>query len=213
MDDVATAIANNTVELPVGTLQGTQQAYQIGANSQLLGVNQLSKVIVAYRNGAPVRIRDLGRVVEGSDAPLQVDWVNNHIGEMIGIWRQPGSNTLQLVDRVKAMLPRLQAGIPPSIKLIMVSDRSLSISASFNDVKLTLAFTIFLVVMVIFIVGGGNCTERGKEQQTRDTFHQNPTRSESRGAVKPRSNLTGDSVQRGQSCPPTFRVNPHVVER
>jgi multidrug efflux pump subunit AcrB len=151
MDDVATAIANNTVELPVGTLQGTQQAYQIGANSQLLGVNQLSKVIVAYRNGAPVRIRDLGRVVEGSDAPLQVDWVNNHIGEMIGIWRQPGSNTLQLVDRVKAMLPRLQAGIPPSIKLIMVSDRSLSISASFNDVKLTLAFTIFLVVMVIFI--------------------------------------------------------------
>src|ERR1700730_2532149 len=151
IDDVATAISNNTVELPVGTLQGLQQAWQIGANSQLLRVNELSKVIVAYRNGAPVRIRDLGRVVEGSDAPLQVDWVNNHIGEMIGIWRHPGSNTLQLVDRVKAMLPRLQAGIPPSIKLIMVSDRSLSISASFNDVKLTLAFTIVLVVMVIFI--------------------------------------------------------------
>ncbi|HEX4708642.1 MAG TPA: efflux RND transporter permease subunit, partial [Candidatus Udaeobacter sp.] len=151
MDDVAAAISDNTVELPVGTLQGSQQAWQIGANSQLLQVNQLSKVIVAYRNGAPVRIRDLGRVVEGSDAPLQLDWVNNHAGEMIGIWRQPGSNTLQLVDRVKAMLPRLQAGIPPSIKLIMVSDRSLSISASFNDVKLTLVFTIALVVMVIFI--------------------------------------------------------------
>jgi hydrophobe/amphiphile efflux-1 (HAE1) family protein len=151
MDDVATAISNNTVELPVGTLQGSQQAWQIGANSQLLQVNQLSKVIVAYRNGAPVRIRDLGRVVEGSDAPLQLDWVNNHVGEMVGIWRQPGSNTLQLVDRVKGMLPRLQAGIPPSIKLIMVSDRSLSISASFNDVKLTLIFTIVLVVMVIFI--------------------------------------------------------------
>jgi multidrug efflux pump subunit AcrB len=90
MDDVATAISNNTVELPVGTLQGSQQAWQIGANSQLLQVNQLSKVIVAYRNGAPVRIRDLGRVVEGSDAPLQLDWVNNHVGEMVGIWRQPG---------------------------------------------------------------------------------------------------------------------------
>jgi multidrug efflux pump subunit AcrB len=151
MDDVATAVGNNTVELPVGTLQGRQQAWQIGANSQLLQVNQLRKVIVAYRNGAPVRIRDVGRVVEGSDVPLQVDWVNNHIGEMIGIWRQPGSNTLQLVDRVKAMLPRLQAGMPPSINLIMVSDRSLSISASFNDVKLTLIFTIVLVVMVIFI--------------------------------------------------------------
>jgi multidrug efflux pump subunit AcrB len=94
MDDVATAVSNNTVELPVGTLQGSQQAWQIGANSQLLQVNQLSKVIVAYRNGAPVRIRDLGRVVEGSDAPLQLDWVNNNVGEMIGIWRQPGSNTL-----------------------------------------------------------------------------------------------------------------------
>jgi multidrug efflux pump subunit AcrB len=148
MDDVATAVGNNTVELPVGTLQGRRQAWQIGANSQLLQVSQLSKVIVAYRNGAPVRIRDLGRVVEGSDVPLQVDWVNDHTGEMIGIWRQPGSNTLQLVDRIKALLPRLQAGIPPSIKLTMVSDRSLSISASFNDVKLTLIFTIVLVVMV-----------------------------------------------------------------
>jgi multidrug efflux pump subunit AcrB len=107
IDDVATAIGNNTVELPVGTLQGRQQAWQIGANSQLLQVNQLSKVIVAYRNGAPVRIRDLGRVVEGSDAPLQVDWVNNHLGEMIGIWRQPGSNTLQLVGTVKLAESRL----------------------------------------------------------------------------------------------------------
>ena len=151
MDDVATAVGNNTVELPVGTLQGRQQAWQIGANSQLLQVNQLGKVIVAYRNGAPVRIRDVGRVVIESDAPLQVDWVNDHIGEMIGIWRQPGSNTLQLVDRIKAMLPRLQAGIPRSIKLTMVSDRSLSISASFNDVKLTLIFTVILVVLVIFV--------------------------------------------------------------
>jgi hydrophobe/amphiphile efflux-1 (HAE1) family protein len=151
MDDVATAVGNNTVELPVGTLQGRQQAWQIGANSQLLQVNQLGKVIVAYRNGAPVRIRDVGRVVIGSDAPLQVDWVNDHIGEMIGIWRQPGSNTLQLVDRIKAMLPRLQAGIPRSIKLTMVSDRSLSISASFNDVKLTLILTVILVVLVIFV--------------------------------------------------------------
>jgi hydrophobe/amphiphile efflux-1 (HAE1) family protein len=150
MDDVATAISNNTVEQPVGTLQGTQQAYQIGANSQLLQVDALSKVIVAYRNGAPVRIRDVGRVVDGSDAPLQLDWVNNHIGEMIGIWRQPGSNTLQLVDRIKAMLPRLEAGIPPSVKLIAVSDRSLSISASIADVQLTLCFTVILVVLVIF---------------------------------------------------------------
>jgi multidrug efflux pump subunit AcrB len=88
MDDVATAISNNTVEQPVGTLQGTQQAYQIGANSQLPQVDALSKVIIAYRDGAPVRISDVGRVVDGSDAPLQLDWVNNHIGEMIAISRR-----------------------------------------------------------------------------------------------------------------------------
>jgi hydrophobe/amphiphile efflux-1 (HAE1) family protein len=150
LDDVATAIGNNTVELPVGALQGHQQAYQIGANSQLLKVNQLSGVIVAYRNGAPVRIGDIGRVVVGSDVPLQLDWVNNHIGEMIGIWRQPGSNTLQLVNRIKAMLPQLETGIPPAVKLIVVSDRSLSISASVRDVQVTLGFTIVLVVIVIF---------------------------------------------------------------
>ncbi|MBV8776619.1 MAG: efflux RND transporter permease subunit, partial [Alphaproteobacteria bacterium] len=150
IDDVASAISSNTVQQPIGTLQGPQQAYQIGANSQLLQVSQLAQVIVAYHNGNPVRIADIGRVVDGSDQPLQLDWVNNHIGEMIGIWRQPGSNTLELVNRIKKMLPTLQAGIPPAIKLIMVSDRSLSISASFADVKKTLGFTIVLVVAVIF---------------------------------------------------------------
>jgi hydrophobe/amphiphile efflux-1 (HAE1) family protein len=151
LDDVNNAISNATVEQPIGTLQGPQQAYQIGANSQLLQVGQLAKVIVAYKNGHPVRIGDIGRVVDGSDSPLQLDWVDNHIGEMIGIWRQPGSNTLALVNRIKQMLPELQAGIPPSVKLTMVSDRSLSISASFTDVKMTLGFTIVLVVLVIFI--------------------------------------------------------------
>ena len=151
IDDVATAVTNSTVELPLGTLQGQQQAYQIGANSQLVQPSALGQVIVAYRNGAPVRVNDIGRVVDGSDVPLQLDWVNNHIGEMIGIWRQPGSNTLQLVQQVKAMLPQLRAGIPPSIELSIVSDRSLSISASFTDVQRTLGFTIVLVILVIFI--------------------------------------------------------------
>ena len=151
MDDVANSLSANTVELPLGSLQGAQQSYQIGANGQLLDPNALGQVIVAYRNGAPVRVNDIGRVVDGSDSPLQLDWVNNHIGEMIGIWRQPGSNTLQLVDQIKKMLPSLQAGIPPGVNLIMVSDRSLSIWASFTDVQVTLCFTILLVVLVIFL--------------------------------------------------------------
>src|SRR5205085_7446144 len=99
LDDVATAVTNNTVEAPVGALQGTQQSYQLGANSQLLKTDELSRVI----NGAPVRVNDVGRVVDGSDSPLQLTWVNNDIGEMIGIWRQPGSNTLELVDQIKRM--------------------------------------------------------------------------------------------------------------
>ena len=151
MDDVATAVGNNTVELPVGTLQGRQQAWHIGANSQLLQVNQLGKVIVAYRNGAPVRIRDVGRVVMKSDAPLQVDWVNDHIGEMIGIWRPARVEHASAGGPDKGDAAAPQAGIPRSIKLTMVSDRSLSISASFNDVKLTLIFTVILVVLVIFV--------------------------------------------------------------
>jgi len=128
VDDVATALTNNTLESPLGALQGPQQAYQINANSQLVQPSALAQVIVAYRNGAPVRVSDIGRVVDGSDVPLQLDWVNNHIGEMIGIWRQPGSNTLELVGKIKA-------GIPPSIKLVVVSDRSISVAASFADVK------------------------------------------------------------------------------
>ena len=88
--DVASAISGNTVEQPVGALQGAEQAYQIGANSQLLQVDQLGKVIVAYRNGAPVRVSDIGRVVDGTDVPLQLDWVNNHIGEMIGMLAPAG---------------------------------------------------------------------------------------------------------------------------
>jgi hydrophobe/amphiphile efflux-1 (HAE1) family protein len=151
IDDVETAIANNTVEQPVGALQGADQSYQIGANGQLLRTDALGRVIVAYRNGAPVRINDIGRVVVGSDVPLQLDWVNNHPGEMIGIWRQLGSNTLDVVDSVKKMLPQFEAGMPPSIKVSVVSDRSLSISASFRDVKLTLIFTVVLVVLVIFL--------------------------------------------------------------
>jgi hydrophobe/amphiphile efflux-1 (HAE1) family protein len=151
VDDVATAIAGSTVEQPVGALQGRRQAYQIGANGQLFQTDELSRVIVVYRNGAPVRIGDLGRVVVGSDVPLQLDLVNNHVGEMIGIWRQQGSNTLDVVEGVKRMLPTLQTGMPPSIKLITVSDRSVSISASFADVKLTLMFTVTLVVLVIFV--------------------------------------------------------------
>jgi hydrophobe/amphiphile efflux-1 (HAE1) family protein len=151
LDDVANAVTNNTANLPVGSLQGQRQSYQIGANGQIFSPQAIAKSVVVYRNGAPVRIGDIAKVVSGVESPLQAAWVGAEPGEMIGIWRQPGANTIALVDQIKALLPTLQAGIPPSVKLSIVSDRSTSIRQSFADVKLTLMGTLVLVIMVIFV--------------------------------------------------------------
>jgi hydrophobe/amphiphile efflux-1 (HAE1) family protein len=151
LDEVAAAITSNTANLPVGTLQGPQQSYQIGANGQLFSPQAIAKSVVVYRNGAPVRVGDVAKVTGGVESPLQAAWVAGQRGEMIGIWRQPGANTIELVDQIRAQLPQLQAAIPPSVKLSIVSDRSTSIRQSFSDVKLTLIGTIILVVVMIFI--------------------------------------------------------------
>ena len=151
LDEVAAAITSNTADLPVGTLQGPRQSYQIGANGQLFSPQAIAKSVVVYRNGAPVRVGDIAKVTGGVESPLQAAWVAGQRGEMIGIWRQPGANTIQLVDQIRAQLPQLQAAIPPSVKLSIVSDRSTSIRQSFSDVKLTLIGTIILVVVMIFI--------------------------------------------------------------
>jgi hydrophobe/amphiphile efflux-1 (HAE1) family protein len=151
LDEVAAAITSNTANLPVGTLQGPQQSYQIGANGQLFSPQAIAKSVVVYRNGAPVRVGDVAKVTGGVESPLQAAWVAGQRGEMIGIWRQPGANTIDLVDQIRAQLPQLQAAIPPSVKLSIVSDRSTSIRQSFSDVKVTLIGTIILVVVMIFI--------------------------------------------------------------
>jgi hydrophobe/amphiphile efflux-1 (HAE1) family protein len=151
LDDIATAVAGNSADLPVGTLEGPQKSYQIGTNGQLFSAEDIGRAVVTYRNGAPVRLQDVAQVVTGSDSPFQASWVGKERGEMIGIWRQPGANTVQLVDQIKAALPQLQTAIPPSVKLSIISDRSISIRESFTDVKLTLLAAIVLVVIVIFI--------------------------------------------------------------
>ena len=151
LDDVAAAVTRNSADLPVGTLQGPQQSYQIGANGQLFSPKAIAKSVVVYRNGAPVRIGDIAKVISGVESPLQASWVGDQSGELIGIWRQPGANTIDLVDQIKAKLPTLQAGMPPSVKLTIISDRSTSIRESFTDIKLTLMGTIVLVIVVIFV--------------------------------------------------------------
>ena len=150
LDDIATAIATSTADLPVGSLQGPQQSVQIGTNGQLFNAQDIGRVVVAYRNGAPVRLGDIASVTSGSESPLQASWVGTERGEMIGIWRQPGANTIELVDRIKAALPNLQASIPPSVNVSIISDRSVSIRQSFADVQITLLGAILLVVLVIF---------------------------------------------------------------
>jgi hydrophobe/amphiphile efflux-1 (HAE1) family protein len=150
-NQVASAISGATTEQALGTLQGPQQVDQIGANGQIFSPGVLGNVIVAYKNGAPVRIKDLGKVFIGASTPLQLAWVDNHLGEMIGIWREAGANTLQVVDEIKSELPRLQASIPRAIHLTVVNDRSLTIRASISDVELTLGLTVILVVLVTFV--------------------------------------------------------------
>jgi hydrophobe/amphiphile efflux-1 (HAE1) family protein len=150
-NQVASAISSATVEQPLGTLQGTQQAYQIGANGQIFSPGVLGNVIVAYKHGAPVRVKDLGKVFIGASTPLQLAWVNNNLGEMVAIWREAGTNTLQVVDAIKGALPRLQASIPRAVNLTVVNDRSVTIRASISDVELTLGVTIILVVLVTFV--------------------------------------------------------------
>jgi len=151
LDEIAAAVSTSTALLPVGTLQGPVQSVQIGTNGQLFNAEDIGRVIVAYRNGAPVRLDDIARVVTGAENPFQASWVGHERGEMIGIWRQPGVNTIDLVDRIMAELPSLQAGIPPGVKVTVISDRSASILQSFADVKITLLGAIVLVVLVIFV--------------------------------------------------------------
>jgi hydrophobe/amphiphile efflux-1 (HAE1) family protein len=151
LDDVAAAITNTTANLPVGTLQGPNQSYQVATNGQLFLPEQIGKSIIAFRNGAPVRVSDVAKVIAGTDNPFLGSWVGATRGEMIGIWRQPGANTTELVDQIKAKLPEISAGIPPAIHISVVSDRSVSIRDSFKDVKITLAGTIVLVIAVIFV--------------------------------------------------------------
>ena len=149
-DDVTTALSNNTLEQPLGTLQGPAQAYQLNANGQLFEPDQLNNIVVAYRNGSPIRISQIGDVIVGAENPLIASWVNHDRGLIISVQRQPDSNTIEVVDAIKKLLPTLQASIPPSVQFFMISDRSQTIRESVSDVKFTLLLTIGLVVLVVF---------------------------------------------------------------
>ncbi|HTJ78085.1 MAG TPA: multidrug efflux RND transporter permease subunit [Rariglobus sp.] len=151
LEDVRTAITQAGVNAPKGSFDGAHQAYAINANDQIFSADDYRKIIVAYRNGAPVRLTDIGRVVDGVENTKLAGWRGNKPAIILDIQRQPGANIIETVDRIKTLLPKLLLAIPPSVHVEILTDRTTTIRASVADVQFTLMLTIALVVMVIFV--------------------------------------------------------------
>jgi HAE1 family hydrophobic/amphiphilic exporter-1 len=151
LEDVRAQIAITTVDSPKGNIDGATKSYTIYANDQLPDAREWNNVIVAYRNGGPLRIRDIGQAVTGPEDAKQAAWANGKRGVFLVVYKQPGANVIDTVDKIKAQLPRLVAAIPPAIKIDIISDRTQTIRAAVEDVQFTLLLTIGLVVMVIFV--------------------------------------------------------------
>ena len=151
LEDVRTAIIQSSVNAPNGSFDGARQSYSINANDQNFSAADYKNVIIAYKNGSPIRIGDLGAAVDNVENVRTASWVGGEPAVLVDIQRQPGANIIQTVDRVKALLPRLRATLPSSVKLGIFGDRTETIRASITDVQFTLLLTVALVVMVIFI--------------------------------------------------------------
>ncbi len=151
LEDVRSALIANNINQPKGSFNGARQSYVIGANDQILSAAEYQPVIVAYNNGAPVRLSDIGSAVDNVENVRLAGWVGEKPSVIVDIQRQPGANIIQTADRVKALLPRLRASIPPTVKVTILSDRTETIRASVADVQFTLVLTVALVVMVMFV--------------------------------------------------------------
>jgi HAE1 family hydrophobic/amphiphilic exporter-1 len=151
LEDVRNVLSGANVDLPKGTLNSPRQTFTLNTNDQLLKPDAYNDLIIAYRNGAPVRIRDVGQAIEAPENNLLAGWYNKQRAIILAIMRVPGANVISTVDNIKALLPQLEASIPPAIKVSIASDRTATIRASVSDVRFTLILTIALVVMVIFI--------------------------------------------------------------
>jgi HAE1 family hydrophobic/amphiphilic exporter-1 len=151
IEEVASAIQRGNVNLPTGTLSGTHQAFTIEASGKLNNAEAYRLLIVAYRNGSPVRLGEIGKVIDSVENNKIASWYNNERNIGLAIYRQPGTNTVEVVDSIRKLLPSIRSQMPGSINLNILFDRSLSIRESVEDVKFTLFLTICLVVLVIFL--------------------------------------------------------------
>ena len=151
LEDVRTALSNTTVNSAKGSFDGPAQNFQINANDQILSSAGYRDVLVAYKNGAPVMLSDIARISDGVENNKLAAWMNQTTAVIVNIQRQPGANTIAVVDSVGKLLPKLKSSLPASIKLQILSDRSNTIRASVKDVEFELILTIGLVILVIFV--------------------------------------------------------------
>ncbi len=151
LEDVRTALGQTNLNQAKGNFDGLRQAFTIGANDQILTSAGYGPVIIAYKNGAPVRLQDVATVIDGSENTKEAAWKNTTPAVILNIQRQPGANIIQVVDRIKALLPQLRVSIPSAVSVSVLTDRTTTIRASVRDVQFELMLTIALVVMVIFL--------------------------------------------------------------
>ena len=151
IDEVQKAIASSNSNLPTGQLSGDRQAYTIESSGTLSNAAAYRPVIVAWRNGSPVRLEQLADVIDGVDNNKLVAWFNNHRAVILAIQKQPGTNTVEVVDSIRALLPQFRQAIPPTARLAVAFDASESIRGSIRDVEFTLCLTVAIVVLVIFL--------------------------------------------------------------
>ncbi|MGA7179860.1 MAG: multidrug efflux RND transporter permease subunit [Thiobacillaceae bacterium] len=151
IDEVANALAQHNVNLPTGTLYGARRTFTIQATGQLEDAAKFNSLVVTYRNGAPVRLDELGHLLDDVENNKLAAWFNGKRGIVLAIQRQPGTNTIEVVDSIRALLPQFRAQIPAGVEMDVLYDRSLSIRDSVHDVQFTLLLALALVVMVIFL--------------------------------------------------------------
>jgi multidrug efflux pump len=151
IDDLRTTIGNLNVNTPKGNFDGPAQAYTVNANDQLTSADAFKTAIIAYRNGAPVHLTDVAKLVQGSENNQLQAWVDRTPAVILNVQRQPGANVIQVVDRITALLPRIQASLPAALEMTPVTNRTITIRASVADVEFELALSIALVVLVIFL--------------------------------------------------------------
>jgi len=151
IDDLRSTVSNANSNAPKGSFDGATRSYTINSNDQLQSADDYRNIVVAYKNGAPVHLSDVATVVEGSENDKLSSWMNTTPAILLNVQRQPGANVIAVVDSIKAMLPQIQAGLPASIDMQVLTDRTTTIRASVSDVEFELALAVVLVVLVIFV--------------------------------------------------------------